>query len=163
MTPITYFIGDATQPHGQGRKIIAHIVNDIGAWGAGFVLALSKRSRAPELAYKQWFAQRDHNDFALGSVQFVEFATDVEVANMIGQHGIASRATRAATPPVCYDAIERALEIVAARALETGACVHLPRIGCGLAGGTWDEIEPILARQLNTRDVAAFVYVPPSV
>lgn len=125
-------------------------------------LALSKRSRAPELAFRMWFAQREHNDFALGSVQFVPFATDCEVANMIGQHGIASRATRAATPPVRYDAIERALAIVAARAMETHASVHLPRIGCGLAGGRWDAVEPIIARQLGARGVAACVYDLPS-
>jgi len=35
---ITYLVGDATQPQGEGVKVIAHICNDIGAWGAGFVI-----------------------------------------------------------------------------------------------------------------------------
>jgi len=27
-------------------------------------------------------------------------------------------------------------------AIDKNAKVHMPRIGCGLAGGTWDKIEP---------------------
>jgi hypothetical protein len=33
--------GDATTPTGEGNKIIAHICNDIGGWGKGFVVAIS--------------------------------------------------------------------------------------------------------------------------
>jgi O-acetyl-ADP-ribose deacetylase (regulator of RNase III) len=40
---IFYMTGDATAPVGEGQKLIVHVCNDIGAWGAGFVLALSKR------------------------------------------------------------------------------------------------------------------------
>ena len=41
--PIQFITGDATAPIGKGNRIIAHVCNDIGAWGAGFVLAISKR------------------------------------------------------------------------------------------------------------------------
>lgn len=34
---ITYLTGDATKPRGNGRKIIAHVTNDEGAWGAGLL------------------------------------------------------------------------------------------------------------------------------
>jgi len=43
-------------------------------------------------------------------------------------------------------------------ALELDAFVHMPRIGCGLAGGTWDRIEPIIVRALCEHDVAVTVY-----
>lgn len=43
MVGIHYVTGDATEPIGEGEKIIAHICNDQGGWGAGFVLALSKK------------------------------------------------------------------------------------------------------------------------
>jgi hypothetical protein len=43
MTDIQYRIGDATAPTTDGNKFIAHICNDIGGWGKGFVLAISKR------------------------------------------------------------------------------------------------------------------------
>ncbi|MFJ9407826.1 hypothetical protein [Streptomyces sp. NPDC101393] len=38
---ITYVQGDATAPQGKGVKVIAHVRNDLGGWGKGFVLALS--------------------------------------------------------------------------------------------------------------------------
>jgi len=71
MKKIVYAVGDATKPEGTGRKIIAHVCNDIGAWGRGFVLALSKVSPAPERAFREWYRGRERNDFALGAVQFV--------------------------------------------------------------------------------------------
>ncbi|PSL41287.1 hypothetical protein CLV51_1211 [Chitinophaga niastensis] len=45
---IIYFKGDATKPLGSANKIIAHICNDIGGWGKGFVTAISKRWSEPE-------------------------------------------------------------------------------------------------------------------
>jgi hypothetical protein len=34
----------------------------------------------------------------------------------------------------------------------------LPRIGCGLAGDKWEEIETIITRQLSEKDIAVYVY-----
>ena len=34
----------------------------------------------------------------------------------------------------------------------------MPRIGCGLAGGKWEEIEPIIERTLATAGVEVTVY-----
>lgn len=50
---IQYITGDATDPTGGGNKIIAHVCNDIGAWGAGFVLAISRRWPQPEAEYRK--------------------------------------------------------------------------------------------------------------
>ena len=155
MKKIIYTVGDATKPAVAGSKIIAHVCNDIGAWGRGFVLALSKLTPAPERAFKDWYRGREHNDFALGAVQFVSVSPNVSVANMIGQHGI--RALRG-VPPIRYDAVETALKIVGEKAQTEKASVHLPRIGCGLAGGDWSEIEPIIERQICALDVPVFVY-----
>ena len=155
MKKIIYTIGDATKPAGVGSKIIAHVCNDIGAWGRGFVLSLSKLSPAPEQGFKEWYAERGRNDFALGAVQFVSVSPDIEVANMIGQHGI--RALQD-VPPIRYDAVETALKTVGEKAQTDNASVHLPRIGCGLAGGKWSEIEPLIERQIFALDVPVFVY-----
>jgi hypothetical protein len=51
---ITFLTGDATFPEGDGPKLIAHIVNDRGGWGHGFVVAISKRWKAPEKQYRDW-------------------------------------------------------------------------------------------------------------
>ncbi len=43
MSAIRYIKGDATQPQAGGNKVIAHVCNDLGGWGKGFVMAISKR------------------------------------------------------------------------------------------------------------------------
>jgi hypothetical protein len=37
-TPIRFVRGDATSPRARGPKLIAHVCNDLGGWGKGFVL-----------------------------------------------------------------------------------------------------------------------------
>lgn len=32
--------------------------------------------------------------------------------------------------------------------IEEGAIIHMPRIDCGLVGGNWDQVEPLLAEHL---------------
>ncbi len=63
MSDITYIKGDATCPQGKGAKLIAHIGNDLGGWGKGFVVAISRRWPEPEKAYRKWHADRADNDF----------------------------------------------------------------------------------------------------
>lgn len=151
---LTFVRGDATSPHGAGPKIITHVCNDVGRWGKGFVLALSKRWPQPEEAFRAW-AKDDSGDCGLGAVQFVEVGPRLWVANLVGQHGL--RAGRSGVP-IRYEAIEQGLSKVADKALELGASVHMPRIGCGLAGGRWELVEPIVRRALVDRGVVVTVY-----
>jgi O-acetyl-ADP-ribose deacetylase (regulator of RNase III) len=153
--PLRTIKGDATSPHASGPKIVAHVCNDIGGWGKGFVLAVSRRWPEPERDYRQWHRQRAANDFGLGAVRMVQVQPDLWVANMIGQHGI-RRGSKG--PPIRYDAVERCLTTVRVKAIELKASVHMPRIGCGLAGGRWDKIEPIIVDALCRHDVAVTVY-----
>ena len=44
---IRYVVGDARSPDSAGNKVIVHVCNDIGGWGKGFVIALSKRWPKP--------------------------------------------------------------------------------------------------------------------
>lgn len=156
---IRYTIGDATAPPGPGARIIAHVCNDIGGWGRGFVMALSKRGPEPEAAYRAWYRDRAANDFRLGAVQLLPLAEDLWVANMIGQHGIRRAGGQ---PPVRYDAIAEALSTLSEHAARLGASVHMPRIGCGLAGGRWEEIEPLLDKHLRERGIDVTVYDLPT-
>ncbi|MEU8778731.1 macro domain-containing protein [Streptomyces sp. NPDC048606] len=155
MKELRIIAGDATSPQAKGPKIVAHVCNDIGGWGKGFVLALSRRWPEPEAAYRAWHRRRADNDFGLGAVQVVRVKPDVWVANMVGQRGIR---TGGGGPPIRYDAVARCLDALAAHAVELGASVHMPRIGCGLAGGTWARIEPLITTALCARDVDVTVY-----
>lgn len=154
ITTIRYHEGDATEPVGSGLKIIVHICNDIGKWGKGFVLAVSRRWKEPERVYREAFKQT-HSP-ALGDVQFVPVSKTITVANLIGQHGIATGA--GGPPPVRYENIRAGLLKVAELARMKGASVHMPRIGCGLAGGEWAKIEPIIAESLADRGIEVTVY-----
>lgn len=155
MTPeIIYVVGDATAPQGEGPKIIAHVCNDAGGWGKGFVLPLARRWPQTRTAYKTWYRDRETSGFALGAVQFVPAEDTLLVANMIGQHGYRP----SNTPPVRYEAISAALATVADRALQFRASVHMPQIGCGLAGGRWELVEPLIVEQLTRRGVPVTVY-----
>lgn len=155
MKTIQYLKGDATVPQAKGTKIIAHICNDIGGWGKGFVLAVSKRWEEPEKEYRNWHRFRSKNNFALGEIQLVQVEKYIFVANIIGQKGIKTGSNGV---PVRYDAIEKALGKLSNEALLLNASVHMPRIGCGLAGGKWEEIEPIIERTLLVKNVEVYVY-----
>ncbi|MDT0404551.1 MULTISPECIES: macro domain-containing protein [Streptomyces] len=155
MSGITYVRGDATVPSVKGVKVIAHVCNDLGGWGKGFVLALSRRWPEPEAAYRAWHRDRASTDFGLGAVQMVRVDRYVWVANMIGQRGTR---TGSKGVPVRYEAIDTALGRLAGHAAELGASVHMPRIGCGLAGGKWSRVEPLITERLVRRGIPVTVY-----
>jgi O-acetyl-ADP-ribose deacetylase (regulator of RNase III) len=152
---ITHVIGDATQPLGEGPKIIVHVCNDIGGWGRGFVLALSKRWPTPELEYRAWFRGGTSALFELGEIQMVQVEQNLWVANLIGQRDV--RTVRG-IPPVRYEAIRKGLKKVAQEAHRLGATVHMPRIGCGLAGGEWQIVRSIIEEELCCESIQVTVY-----
>jgi O-acetyl-ADP-ribose deacetylase (regulator of RNase III) len=152
---IHYASGDATAPIGAGPRIIVHVCNDVGGWGAGFVLAISRRWSLPESEYRRWYSGREHNGFGLGEVQLVQVEAELFVANLIGQRGLRKDS---GLPPIRYDAVSAGLAKVRDHALALDASVHMPRIGCGLAGGRWEEIEPLIELQLIAHGVGVTVY-----
>ncbi|MBW8481923.1 Appr-1-p processing protein [Actinomadura parmotrematis] len=154
MGGIRYVRGDATSPQAKGVKLVGHVCNDRGGWGKGFVLALSRRWPEPERDYRSWYRSRD--GFALGAVRFVQVERYVWVANMLAQHG--TRRPRRGGVLVRYDALDACLDALGAKAAELGASVHLPRIGCGLAGGRWEAVEPLVEGRLVARGIAVTVY-----
>lgn len=149
---ISYLIGDATAPDGEAPGVIAHVCNDSGGWGKGFVLAISRRWPEPEAAYRRW--ARSSQNFELGMVQLVKVEDQLSVANMVAQHGYVSRANPVA---IRYDALAKCLSKLASR-IEQATIIHMPRIGCGLAGGNWEKIEPLLEEHLALAGFDVRVY-----
>ena len=144
---LSFHIGDALYPIGTDNKIIAHICNTEGAWGGGFTASLNKRWQKPKIVY------RNSKFRVLGTVQFIEVQKDIQVANMIAQvfH-------KRCGPPIRYFALKKTLDLVAIRARQYGASVHMPRIGTGLAGGKWEEIEKIIQLTLINAGIHVYVY-----
>lgn len=154
---VTYVKGDATKPVGNGPRIIAHVVNDEGLWGTGFVLAVDKLSPRPKKFYRSEYEFYTSNDFAfmpLGRIDVVPVGGDLYVCNMVAQH----RTVRTVEKPICYKSLEVCLSKLADYAVHDNATVHMPRIGCGLARGNWDVVESIINRTLTLRDVDVTVY-----
>ena len=52
MESITYETGDATRPTEQRPCVLAHVANDVGAWGRGFTAALDRLSEKPRDDYR---------------------------------------------------------------------------------------------------------------
>ena len=138
---IQHLTGDATRPVGDGNKIIAHVCNDGGKWGKGFIPAVSKRWWQPEAEYRKW-ALRD--SLKLGSVHLVPVRKGIFVANMVAQHDN--------EPSVRCDALLECFKELGFHAHQRNASIHMPRIG----GGKWDAVEKQITDTLPGTDV--FVY-----
>lgn len=138
--------GDATQPQ-DTPTILMHICNIQGGWGAGFVLALSKKWKLPEQEYRNWFKTKDH--FELGSVQFVGVGGNITVANMLAQDGFGGVAIK-------YDALRACLKKVYLFANKNQMQVVAPKIGAGLGGGDWNVIQKIIQDELGTLTVTIY-------
>jgi O-acetyl-ADP-ribose deacetylase (regulator of RNase III) len=165
---IIYVTGDVTKPvGGSSHNVIVHVCNDLGAWGAGVSGAIGRRWPKAERLYRLWAASRklpahENNfpSFELGNIQIVQVGAagaDIRVVNLIGQNGLRSRAN---PHPVRYDAIREGLR----KLVEIGnvdnedTIVHMPMIGCGLAGGRWEDVRPIVTDELTRKNVAVYVY-----
>ncbi len=160
---ITYQIGDATQPIGMGMRYIIHVCNSVGGWGRGFVNAISNRWPQPEAAYRGWFRSGHHplwGEFKLGQIQSVTVEPSIRVINMIAQegYGYGNRNLHRSSevdskPPIRYGALFQCLKLVGQDAKAEKASIHAPRIGCGLAGGNWGRVEPLLQSAFKDLDV----------
>lgn len=161
MTEIAYVVGDATGPVGDGPYVIAHVCNDRGAWGPGFSGAVTRRWRKPERDYRDWYrwtvvsGSKSPTAFGLGRTYFSNVRGDLWVASMVAQYG-----TRGPDNPmpIRYEALADCLAEVGRFARSEEASVSMPRIGCGLAGGTWDRVEPLIVEHLVGRGVPVTVY-----
>lgn len=149
---IIYLKGDATAPLAEGNKIIVHVCNDIGGWGKGFVMALSKKWKDPEEAYRKWHKE---SGLELGHIQLVQVETDLWVCNLVGQRDIRAKN---GIPPIRYEAMQSGLAKLALEATKLEASIHMPRIGCGLAGGKWGNIEPLIQETLMAKKIPTTVY-----
>jgi len=89
------------------------------------------------------------------SIQLVNVEPALAVANIVAQRGVRPSG---GAPPIRYDALRECLAALAERATALTASVHMPRIGCGLAGGSWPEVEAIIQETLLSAGVPVHVY-----
>lgn len=148
-----------------GPVFLLHVVNDVGGWGKGFSGQVGTHYPVAEKDYRRW-PKNNRNTFVLGGV-WLSLVEDrrttpgsdhVSVAHLCAQHGYSSPGQ----PAIRYDALAECLNDVRDRATYLYRkparlpFILMPRIGCGLAGGTWDQVEPIIRREMDGLKVVVF-------
>ena len=152
---ITYLNGDALDPLTAGPAIIAHVVNDATAnWGGrGFAQAVRERMPIVQDEFRQWV--RLHKTlFRLGESRSCRVSPGLWVFSMICQEGYGP----SVTTRLRYGPLQACLIRLAEFALANEATVHMPRIGAGLAGGSWPIIEELIGQEVCSRGVSVTVY-----
>lgn len=167
---IHYIAADATEPYqkseGQAYNYLLHVCNNVGAWGAGFVIPLAKKWPHTKQAYTEAVLA-----MSLGENQIVPVEDNLAVVNMIAQldvipiaHKYSAEHVRrvsnetstwrnhrsAILPNIQYDALFRCLETIGQQA-HPDSRFHFPMFGAGLGGGNWDLIAAIINSTLTYR------------
>ncbi len=150
------------------RVFIVHCCNDIGAMGSGVARALFMRWPEVRSEYVDWFQSRE--GFELGNFQLVPTKTGCNglvdegftVVNLIGQRSIRGKA---GDVPVRYEAHREGFTALSDLLNEkfpyeggVNPVIHMPRIGCNLAGGSWAKMEEIILHTFCERGYEVIVY-----
>lgn len=173
---IQYVQGDITKPVETGdARYIVHIVNDRGGFGRGVAHAIAEAWPNVRNRYLEWYrvgstwsshllfdeSLSRRSPFELGEYQIVQVDSapnPLYVVNILAQHGY-----RSAQNPVPFqvDYAYKALKSLAyqiAYGSHPYATVHMPRIGCGLGGSSWNLVETMVHQALVERSVNVYVY-----
>lgn len=155
---ITYLKGDARNPRGTDHRIIAHVVNDkTPRWGAGFPLEIKKKWPDVQEEFEIW-ALESRADFSLGNIHLYTIDRSLSIVHMICQRGYGP----SEKPRIKYKAVKECLDQLASIALKRKASIHMPRIGCGQAGGSWAVISELIDESLSQKGLTVTVYDLPN-
>jgi hypothetical protein len=151
---IEYVRGDATQTRGLGKKIIVQLVNDKAVtWGGGLSLAVRHKWPDIQREFTAWAAE-GRASLRLGNVHFSKPINDIVVASVVAQAGYGE----STKPRIRYNALEQGLIEVAEMARRNEASVHMSRLGCGEAGGSWSIVGELVQSCLNCQGIRVTVY-----
>jgi O-acetyl-ADP-ribose deacetylase (regulator of RNase III) len=153
--PLTSRHGDALEPVGAEPKLLLQVVNDQALfWGGGFAKKAGKKWRSAQSQFRQW--AYDHRNLKLGNIHAVKVQPDLTLVSLVAQRGFRGPSSG---PRLRYTALFSALEKVAELAKTQSATVHMPRIGTGEAGGSWNLIEGIIRETLISRGIKVRIYL----
>lgn len=151
---VRFLPGDASEPLGAEPKILLQVVNDQATlWGGGFAKQAGKKWRGAQASFHDWAF--GHGNLKLGNIHSVDVRPDLTLVSLVSQHGFAKPSSG---PRLRYGALFSALEKVAELATGKRATVHMPKIGTGEAGGSWNIIEDIIRETLVSRRIKVTIY-----
>ncbi len=151
---IKFEIGDVTKPRGDGKKIIAHVVNTSGGLGFGVGKSLAKNYPQVKKAVEKW--KENKQNFRLGKTNLIEVSHDMHIVQMLAQRGLFVKDGKI---PLDYTALQMCLAELRDYALETDSTVYMPLIGAGQAKGDWNIIEGLIFSELVNEDVKVVIYL----
>lgn len=156
---IKYIKGDATEPIVIDDKysVICHCCNALGAWGKGFVVPLGKKYPIAREKYLE-FIENTPKENRLGSVSFAKVNDNIIVANIIGQYYTYPKEGKI---PLDYEALEKGFKFIINifKMHKMPLTIHMPKIGCGLAGGDWNVVEKIIKNTFIKEEIEIYVYL----
>ncbi|HZR65134.1 MAG TPA: ImmA/IrrE family metallo-endopeptidase [Terriglobales bacterium] len=151
--PLRFLPGDASEPFGAEPKLLLQVVNDQALiWGGGFAKQARKKWPQAQTDFREWAYGR--RNLKLGNIHSVSVRDDLTLVSLVAQKGFKP----SAGPKLKYGSLFLALEKVAELATARGATVHMPRIGTGEAGGSWNIIEGIIRETLVSRRIPVTIY-----
>lgn len=139
-------VQNLTNDENKPAIIIPHVCNNLGAWGAGFVVPLGQHYPDAKESYLKCNKTLGHTDIA-------SLPNNLFVANMIAQDGVGGKR------PLRYDALTFCMHAVRAFATEKQAHIHAPLFGSGLAGGNWNFITQLILDVWGDLSVSIY-YLP---
>jgi O-acetyl-ADP-ribose deacetylase (regulator of RNase III) len=149
--------GDALKPTMGGVRVIAHVVPNTNApWGGGG-FAAQVRHRFPDAwrHYRSVISSAGSSP-RLGDTVKGQLGNDIYIVHMVAQQGIGPSPTQR----LRYAPLAKCLEEVHDIAVQYNATVHMPRIGTGHGGASWELVRELIVNELVDRGVETTVYQP---
>ena len=161
---LRYVDGDASVPelYTDKHNYLFHIVNNIGRWGAGFTKSLNKNIPQCGKDYRAYmnYHKGTDNRRLLGDFFQTEVSSNFSVVHLFAQKGV--RGPQNPHPldyahlNKCMKNFKKYLKVEGIHSSKV--CIHMPKIGTGLAGGQWNKIAPSIERILGQCETV--VYLP---
>lgn len=138
-------IGDITLVN---HGIIVHQVNAQGVMGSGVAGHIRRRFPIAYQVYMEHIGTKyrvDRGFSLLGTTSWAQINSGLHICNLVGQQFFGNDGKRYTS----YDALYDGFEKVAGMAKIYDLPVHVPLIGCGLGGGKWSIVAPIIEHHLK--------------
>jgi O-acetyl-ADP-ribose deacetylase (regulator of RNase III) len=155
---VNFVHGDVLKAAGPEPKVICQLVNDQArVWGGGVARNAAKAFPKAQREFSNWIVSVPKGR-RLGDVHFAHADENVYIASLVGQEGFGP----SPAPRIRYAALEKCLEKISNFASSKAASVHMPRLGSGESGGSWDTVQEMVQGALIADGIPVTVYdLPP--
>jgi len=143
---------DATRLPVDSPVLLLHILSDEFLWGLGFTQSIEARWPQATRGVQQTL-RTEASRARLGEVLWTPLA-----GSLVLGHLLAERSRGLAQAELQLDAFASCLRHVASAAGATGAVVHAPPLGTGLACARWSDVRALLESELVQRGIPVVIH-----